>query len=89
MSAAYINCNVLPGLFDNEYYVMVNGSSAYYIHKANVELTKQPAAGQAVIGRVKAYVVEQQEDKTLIQLPGEPVVGGVRTWVQSEAVTAA
>ena len=70
-------------------YVMVNGSSAYYIHKANVELTKQPAAGQAVIGRVKAYVVEQQEDKTLIQLPGEPVVGGVRTWVQSEAVTAA
>ena len=33
MSSAYITCQVRPGLFDNEYYVMVNGSSAYYIHK--------------------------------------------------------
>ncbi len=36
MSVAYIICKVLPGLFENEYYVMVNGSSAYYVNRDSV-----------------------------------------------------
>ena len=42
MSEAYISCKVLPGLFDNEYYVLVNGSSAYYVHRSNVKVTVSP-----------------------------------------------
>lgn len=36
MSAAYIVCKVFSGLFDTEYYVTVNGSSAYYVNSGNV-----------------------------------------------------
>jgi hypothetical protein len=87
MSTAYITCKVLPGLFENEYYVMVNGSSAYYVNRTNVKVNQAPTAEKPVDGRVLGYIVETAQDKTLVQLPGEAVVGGLRTWVESGAVT--
>ncbi|MBM3774592.1 MAG: hypothetical protein FJW37_05450 [Acidobacteria bacterium] len=30
---------------------------------------------------VIAYLVEEKSDQALIELPGEPVVGGLRAWV--------
>ena len=89
MSAAQIICKVLPGLFADEYYVMVNGSSAYYVSRENVKVTGTPAPGQPADGIVNGYIVETAGAKTLVQVPGEAVVGGMRTWVESEAVTAA
>ncbi|HEX5474862.1 MAG TPA: hypothetical protein VFX12_09395 [Vicinamibacterales bacterium] len=88
MSSAYILCRVFPGLFDTEYYVTVNGSSAYYISRFSVEVKSEPN-DNGVDGRVKGYVVEKSGGKTLVQLPGEPVVGGVRTWVENDAVATA
>ena len=90
MSAVYIACKVLPGLFDNEYYVMVNGSSAYYVNRANVvKISGEPQVGNAVDGQVIGYIVEIFEGKTLVQLPGEAVVGGMRTWVENGALSTA
>ena len=89
MSAAYILCQVLPGLFDSEYYVLVNGSAAYYVSRSNVRVAEQPAPGKPVAGQVLGYVIEKQQGRTLVQLPGEAVVGGPRTWVESAAVSAA
>ena len=40
MSKIRIRCKVLPGNFDSEYYVLVNGSTAYYINKKNVQVGK-------------------------------------------------
>src|SRR5436305_103970 len=90
MSAAYITCKVLPGLFENEYYVMVNGSSAYYVSRESVvKVYGTPEAGKPVDGLVLGYIVESSGGKTLVQLPGEAALGGMRTWVESEAVSAA
>ena len=90
MSAVHINCKVLLGLFENEYYVMVNGSSAYYVNKANVvKLFGEPQVDNPVDGIVLGYLVETSEGKTLVQLPGEAVVGGMRTWVENKEVSAA
>jgi hypothetical protein len=89
MSAAYILCKVFPGLFDTEYYVLVNGSSAYYVNKQNVQVSEEPQPDKSVNGRVRGYVVERQPNKTLVQLTGEAVVGGLRTWVESDAVQVA
>lgn len=89
MSAAYIVCQVFPGLFDSEYYVTVNGSSAYYVNRNNVVVHGQPTSDHGIEGKVRGYVVESKGDKTLVQLPGEVVVGGLRTWVESSAITAA
>jgi len=89
MSTARITCKVLPGLFENEYYVMVNGSSGYYINAANlVTLSGTPRQDVAVDGVVRGYIIEANPTKTLVQLPGEVVVGGMRTWVSNEAVAA-
>lgn len=88
MSEAYIACQVLPGLFDSEYYVLVNGSSAYYVSRDSVEVTGIPQPEKPLRGKVFGYVVETADDKTLVQLPGEAVIGGLRTWVENEAVSA-
>ena len=88
MSKAYIACQVLPGLFDNEYYVLVNGSSAYYVHRSNVQVTGIPQGDKPLDGTVLGYVIETMQDKTLVQLPGEAVIGGLRTWVESGAVSS-
>lgn len=89
MSTVQIRCKVLPGLFDTEYYVMVNGSSAYYINKVNVQVESEPRPGHAVDGVVLGYAVEEANNKTLVQLPGEVALGGVRTWVDSADVALA
>ncbi len=87
MSGAYIKCEVFPGLFETEYYVTVNGSAAYYVNRSNVTvLHGQPQQTKPAQGEVRGYVVEEQQDKVLVQLPGEAVVGGLRTWVESAAV---
>ena len=88
MSAAYINCEVLPGLFETEYYVVVNGDSGYFVNRQDVRVREEPRANHRVMGQVLGYIIEQHLGKTLVQLPGEAVVGGLRTWVESAAGSA-
>ena len=88
MNDVLIRCQVLPGLFDSEYFVRVNGRSAYYVNRANVQVNPQPSAEQVVDGKVRGYKVDQRDNQTLVQLPGEAVTGGLRTWVENDAVFA-
>lgn len=89
MSKAVIRCRVLPGLFANEYYVLVNGSSAYYINKKHVTVKSEPTADKPVPGRVVVYVVQKTGKKILVQLPGEAALGGQRTWIDKTDIAAA
>jgi hypothetical protein len=88
MSTVYIRCKVHKGLFDTEYYVLVNGSSAYYISTANVDVPKQPKGDSSVDGKVRAYLIQRKKGRSLVQLPGEAIVGGLRTWVENTALVA-
>jgi hypothetical protein len=81
-----VQCRVARGFFEGEYLVIVAGSSAY-VSKANVRPADDPAKGE-VDGFVSAYVIETQGDRTLIELPGQPVVGGARTWIPAALVAA-
>ena len=85
MSSIYVKCKVLPGIFDSEFYVLVRDSSVY-VDRHNVRVHEAPKSGQEVDGEVLAYIVEEGKDKVLVQLTGEPVVGGLRTWVEREAI---
>ena len=58
MNDVLIRCQVSPGLFDSEYFVSVNGRSAYYVNRANVQVNPQPTAEQAVDGKVRGYKVD-------------------------------
>ena len=82
-----VRCRVSKGFFDGEVLVMVAESSAY-VSRDNVRLSTELMAGE-VEGHVAAYVIQQNGDRALIELPGQPVVGGARTWVPASDVSAA
>jgi hypothetical protein len=84
----FINCRVSPGLFNTEYYVVVD-SSGYFVSRMNVRVNEEPLSDRPVAGKVLGYFIERDKDRTLVQLPGEAVVGGLRTWVDNTAVSAA
>lgn len=86
MNTAYIKCKVLPGLFNTEYYVLVNGSSAAYVNRGNVRIESAPRHGVQVDGRVFVYIINQRDDQSLVELSGEPVIGGLRTWVPNALI---
>src|SRR5689334_12338254 len=75
-----VACTISNGDFKDEFYVVVAGSSAF-VSRDNVEVPEAPPAGGTIEGRVRAYVITETEAKALIELPGEAVVGGLRTWV--------
>src|ERR1700730_4501989 len=90
-SERYVRCKVARGFFDYEFYVSVASSSAYVDRglfrfvDGEILLT----SSQQVDGEVRAYVVVEKGDKALVELPGQPVVGGLRTWVPKTALAYA
>jgi hypothetical protein len=82
-----VRCRVSRGFFDGEFLVMVAGSSAY-VNGRNVRTEADPTKGE-VEGLVSAYVIQTEGDRALIELPGQAVVGGVRTWVPRHLLSTA
>ncbi len=76
----YVTCAVSQGLFESEFYITVRDLS-FYVDRVNVKVQRSPHNGDEVEGKVIAYLVEEKSDQALIELPGEPVVGGLRAWV--------
>jgi hypothetical protein len=85
----YVRCKVLPGLFDSEYYVLVNGTSSAYVIQSNVKTNRKPEHGSEIDGQVLAYLIQQEKNRSLIELSGEAVVGGLRTWIPNEMLAVA
>jgi hypothetical protein len=79
MKTAFIYCTVRPGMFDNEYVVAVNQSAAL-VSSGNVQV-HNPVTLQGTEGAVRVYVVEESANDALVELPGESVLGGLRTMV--------
>lgn len=82
----FVRCRVAAGIFGSEFYVIVGESSAY-VSRRNVEVNNDPKDSE-VEGRVRAYLITKEKDKALVELPGEPVVGGLRTWVPLDRLEA-
>jgi hypothetical protein len=82
-----VRCRVSKGFFETELLVMVASSSAY-VSRNNVTVSGNLAAGE-VDGLVAAYMIQTNGDRVLIELPGEPVVGGIRNWVPVSDISAA
>jgi len=89
LKTVYVRCKVLPGLFDTELYVLVNGSSSAYVIRSNVKTNAKPQHGSEIDGQVQAYLIQEEQNRSLIELSGEAVVGGLRTWVPNEMLAIA
>ena len=87
-TAIYVRCELLPGLFDSEYLVSVLGTSAFVSH-SSVRLEHEPQGATPGTGQVLAYLVTKEGGRALIELPGEPVLGGLRSWVPADYVVDA
>ncbi len=83
--ALYVKCKVSLGNFETEFYVMVDKSSAF-VSRDSVRVDRPPEGNRQVDGQVLAYLIAEEKDKALVQLPGEPVVGGLRAWVNKSAL---
>ena len=53
----------------------------------DAESPSPPTQDAAADGRVLGYLIKEEAGKALVQLPGEALVGGLRTWVEKSAVT--
>jgi len=88
LSEMYVPCQVWPGAFDSEVYVVVGDVSAV-VDKRSVRLNEPyPTNGVPVKGSVLVYVVNEEPNRTLVELPGLAVVGGLRTWVPRDTLAA-
>ena len=87
--AYFVDCQVSTGLFNSEFYVTVSGSSAF-VNRRNVIVDEPPEKDSVVEGKVLAYMIDvcKGKDIALIEVPGEPVVGGLRTWIPKSALTS-
>lgn len=84
----YIPCQVSPGLFNSEFYIMFYESGAY-VNTGNVRVDIPPTSSMPSPGMVLAYLVEEKGADALVEVSGEPVVGGLRTWVPKAELLAA
>ncbi len=89
MTTEYIDCVLETGFFDNELYVLVGNSSAI-VSRNDVRVTSEPQGTKDGKGKVCVYIIERNADQLLVELPGQPVVGGLRTWIkQADSMSAA
>lgn len=88
MNTKYVACTLAAGFFDNELYVNLGNSSAI-VDRTNLRITIEPKDLTEGTGSVCVFVVEEHSDKLLVEIPGEPVVGGLRTWVPTSMTAAA
>jgi len=87
MKTFYVKCKVSPGFFGSEFYVIVGDSSAF-VDKESVKVSCIPEKGKEVDGAVLAYLVTEEDQRALVELPGQAVVGGLRTWVPRATLAA-
>jgi len=83
----YARCQVLPGTFDSELYVILGDVSAL-VDKGSVK-TDYPINGVEVSGAVLVHLIAENPNQVLVELPGQAVVGSLRTWVPKETLVAA
>ena len=81
-SMRFVKCRLSRGTFEAERFVILGASSAY-VYQGRVRTENDLSNDDEVDGEVLVYVVDEGEgrDSALVELSGEPVVGGLRTWV--------
>lgn len=86
----YARCRVSPGFFQDGILCGATGSSGF-VNRTHMRVRQEPAVEEEVEGEVLAYVINEPEDRDeiLVELSGEPVVGGLVSWVPKTPLAAA
>lgn len=88
MATEYVDCVLEAGFFENELYVLLGDSSAI-VSRNDVKVAAEPQGTKDGKGKVCVYIIEKEADRLLVEIPGQPVVGGLRTWVNRSQTASA
>ena len=86
MLTTYVDCVIHPGFFENEYYVVLGDSSAI-VSRDDVQVAQEPLGKHDGNGKLCVYIIERKADRVLVEMPGQAVVGGLRTWISHNQTT--
>jgi hypothetical protein len=84
-----LEVKVARGFADSEFYVMVPDGPAAYVSRDLVFVDRIPTEDSRVEGQVQVYILDESEDDFLIELPGEPALGGLRARVDKSLLLTA
>jgi hypothetical protein len=84
-----LEVKVARGFADSEFYVMVPDGPAAYVSRDLVFVDRIPTEDSQVEGQVQVYILDESEDDFLIELPGEPALGGLRARVDKSLLLTA
>jgi hypothetical protein len=87
-SRVLVRCRVARGFFASERLVML-GKASVFASRSQVELATDPPEGEAADGQVVGFLIHRTGDRALVELPGDAVVGGLRSWVPASDVARA
>ena len=87
MATLFVRCDVETGFFGTEYLVFLPGSS-FFVDRKDVRVVEVPSENRSVKGEVLAYLIEDRDQETLIEMTGTPVVGGLRVLVPKTLTVA-
>lgn len=87
--ARFVPCKVSLGFLPAERYVVLKPpqenvtASGVLVSASDVRTDVSPIRGQEIDGEVRVHVIKQTDAGLLVELPGQPVVGGLRVWVRN------
>ena len=68
---------------------MISDTIAAYVDRSFVRVARAPENNDELDGEVLAYIVKEENEAALVEVSGEPVIGGLRNWVPKSALLAA
>lgn len=83
-----VKCFVSLGFHESEFLVALADLLAY-VDRRNVNVAVTPQGDRQIEGTVCAYILKEKDEEALVQLPGEMVSGGQRTWISKSLIAAA
>lgn len=71
----YVKCKVAQGMFSCEYFIRLKdfyGNTMWgFADKESIKIQKEPQTSESLDGLARVFLIEEQKDKYLIQLPTE------------------
>jgi hypothetical protein len=89
----YILCQFRLGSFERERGVIIDipdvGKITTIVDKSDLLPNRKPEPGQILEGKLKVFVVDQKDDKVIVDLPRETFTSGPRIAVPRTLLVAA
>ena len=86
----WIPCKATKGLFEEEAFVILDWLAAPVSAILNQEcLAHKPKGADLEDNHVVSYIIGTKGDDFIVELPGEPVVGGLRAIVSKDMISMA